>query len=689
MTQNLSTAVAALRNGRLREAEAVCRQLLARNPADAGVLNLLGVIAGTAGDHAAAAELMRQSVKLAPDVVDFRKNLVRALLREGKLEEAEETLRAAVERDPNSPQLLGLWGIIIAQRGRLEQAIEALEKAVRLAPDDPLNHFNLADLYRRNGDRRGAILQLKQVLRLSANHADSLNNLAGLQLAEGDFLGALESIQRLLRINPRSVQGYCNLGTLMSAAGDTQAAETALRNALALDPNSARTRFYLANQLVNVGKLDEAEQHIKEMRCKDDSDRLSLKLTHAKILEHKGDIAGAAEILDALDDKDRSNPEAAIIYATVREQQGRTEEALAMLEAALTSHELVAIDGIGIYFALGDLYDASGRYDEAFGAYQSGNANRKKAFVKVEGPRESSEVVTNRLIGQYEPESYRRCPTSTLDTEVPIFIVGMPRSGTSLVEQILASHSQVFGAGELGMMRDLVSATYDRPQEKKPWSALEIVDTDPSSGANCMVPKGWDTITVEQLIALGTEYLNHICSFGGDALRITDKMPYNYFLAPLIAKIYPRGRIIHCRRHPLDTCLSCFFQNFTGGSEYAFDLAELGEFYRNYLRIMAHWRDQLQLPMLELDYEQLVQAPEANVRRMLDFCGLPWESNCLSFHKSKRAINTASYQQVRKPMYTKSAGRWKNYEKHLDPLIEALGIDRAELESGSVVAVVT
>jgi hypothetical protein len=166
-------------------------------------------------------------------------------------------------------------------------------------------------------------------------------------------------------------------------------------------------------------------------------------------------------------------------------------------------------------------------------------------------------------------------------------------------------------------------------------------------------------------------------------------MPYNYFLAPLIAKIYPRAKIIHCRRHPLDTCLSCYFQNFTGGSEYAFDLIELGEFYRNYLRIMAHWREELHVPMLELQYEELVQDPEPNVRRMLDFCDLPWEASCLSFYKSKRAINTASYQQVRKPIYTKSAGRWRNYRQHLAPLIDALGIDRAEWESSGDLSIVT
>lgn len=680
MPPDINTAVAALRTGRLREAETVCRQLLSRNPADAAALNMLGVVAGSAGDHAAAAELMRRSVELAPEVVQFRKNLVRALLRVNKLEEAEECLRVAVEREPESPPLLGLWGIVQAGLGNLEPAIESLEKAVQGAPNDPLNHFNLADLYRRKGDRPAAIAQLKLVLRMAANHVDALNNLAGLQLAEGDFLDALGSIQRLLRINPKSVQGYCNLGVLMAAAGDSQLAETALRNALTLDPLNSRTRFQLANQLVSVGKLDEAENMIRELRANADSDRLALKLTHAKILEYKGDVDGAAAVLESIAEQDLSKPEVAITRAIVLEQQGRTEEALAILEAALDSHELVAIDGIGIYFTLGDLYDKLGRYDDAFAAYQLGNTNRKKAFIRIDRPSQQPEATSEPLLQQYDPERFRRCPTSTLDTEVPVFVVGMPRSGTSLTEQILASHPQVFGAGELTALRDFVRETYDEPKSKKSWTPLEIVEADPSIDTNCIVPKGWETISAAELTALGQKYLDFLRKLGGDAPRITDKMPYNYLLAPIIAKVYPRARIIHCRRHPLDTCLSCYFQNFTGGSEFTFDLKEMGQFYRSYLRVMAHWRDALQIPMLELDYELLVKDPEPHVRRMLEFCGLPWDEKCLSFHKTKRAVNTASYQQVRQPIYTKSAGRWRNYARHLGPLIDALGIDRGELE---------
>jgi Flp pilus assembly protein TadD len=677
---SFSTAVAAFRSGQLREAEQACRDVLAIEPRNPDAFNLLGVIAGTVGNHAGAAEFMQRSVELAPDVVEFRVNLAKALMHEGKLADAEEVLRRVVTRNPESPTLLGLWGAVVGQQGRIDEGIEALKKASKRAPQDASHHFNLAELYRRKGDRETAVSQLKKSLQIAPNYADALNNLAGLQLASGDFLDALGTIQRLLAINPRSAQAYCNLGMLLAAGGDSHSGEIALRNAIALAPKMPRARFHLANQLITVGKLDEAEALIRELRCSEDSDRNSLKLTHVRILERKGDIPGAAAILESIPEKDRLHPEVALMYAVVLEQQGKAEEALAILHEALKSDELQALEGIGIHFTLGDLYDSLGRFDEAFEAYRLGNTNRKKAFFKFDRPTEPGATTADRLIRLYEPAHYRQLPTSTLDSEVPIFIIGMPRSGTSLTEQILASHSQVYGAGELTTFRDVVRNTYSSPGENKPWSPLEIIDTDPSVDQQCMVPKNWDSITAGQLSDIGSQYLETIRSLDGQAQRISDKMPYNYFLAPLIAKVFPRGRIIHCRRHPLDTCLSCYFQNFTGGSEFSFDLRDLGDFYRNYLKLMAHWRDTLQVPMLDVNYEQLVNDPEPGVRAILEFCGLEWEPECLKFHKSKRAINTASYQQVRKPIYTRSAGRWKNYEKHLAPLVDALRIDPNEWE---------
>ena len=309
-----------------------------------------------------------------------------------------------------------------------------------------------------------------------------------------------------------------------------------------------------------------------------------------------------------------------MVRTTVLKEQGKTEQALEALQTAIDANEVAAVDGIGIKFAMGKLYDALGRYDEAFEAFEVGNRNRKEAFFDFD--RRDADVSASELfISVHEPEQFRNVPASTLDSEVPIFIIGMPRSGTSLVEQILSSHAEVHGAGELTAFRGCVRDTYE-VEDKESSGPLTIIDSDPSVDQRCLVPKDWHSITAAQLGEIGSKYLEFVSELSGGAARVTDKMPFNYLMAPVISKVFPKGRIIHCRRHPLDTCTSCFFQNFTGGNQYAYDLTELGEFYRGYLEIMAHSRDALEVSMLELDYEELVHDPERHVRN----CWTSWDS---------------------------------------------------------------
>jgi tetratricopeptide (TPR) repeat protein len=679
MASNFDTAVLAFRAGNLREAELACRRALAEQPTNPAALNLLGIIGGCIGRDKEAAELMGRAVEIAPQVDEYRRNLARALLKQKRWNDARNVLRPAIERNPDSPELQGLWGMVVGRMGKLEEGIKALQKAIELSPAEPLYHFNLSELHRMEGNQESAIASLEATLKLKPDHADALNNLAGLQLASGEFLAALGSVQQLLAINPRSVQAYSNLSVLLAAAGDSSAAVTALRNAATLDPSSARTRFLLANQLISAGKLDEADGLIRELRADPSTDSLSLKLTHIRILERRGDISGAVEILKTMDDSTQpelaSYPEVAITRALVEEQQGNLDEAAQTLERVLETNDYAAVEGIGIQFALGQIYDGLGRYEEAFDAYQRGNENRKKAFFKFNDAERDPAAVADRLIGCYDPETYLACPESELSSDVPIFIIGMPRSGTSLLEQILASHPEVFGAGELSTFRDMVRNTYEGPGKTAPEGPLRIIDTDPSIHHQCMIPSSWPGTTSDQLSAIGRGYLDYVDEVSAGSPRVTDKMPYNYYLVPIIRKVFPNAKIIHACRHPLDTCLSCYFQNFTAGSQYAFELTDLGEFYRAYLRLMRYWRDTLDVSLFEIDYEELVLNPETHVQRLLDYCDLPWDPACLNFHRSKRIVSTASYQQVRRPMYSSSVGRWKNYEAQLAPLIEVLSDD--------------
>ncbi|MBI3462463.1 MAG: sulfotransferase [Planctomycetes bacterium] len=239
-------------------------------------------------------------------------------------------------------------------------------------------------------------------------------------------------------------------------------------------------------------------------------------------------------------------------------------------------------------------------------------------------------------------------------TEVPVFVVGMPRSGTTLVEQILASHPDVFGAGELP----------DIPS---------IVDTLPRYAPNQMRYPGCLAFLGPPVIrGFADAYLKRVRTLDATSERVVDKWPLNYLHLGLMALLFPRARIVHCRRDPLDTCLSCYFQRFRGDHEYSYDLAHLGSYYRTYERLISHWREVLPMPVLELHYEALIDDPQATSERLLAFCGLSWQERCLRFHESPRPVSTASNWQVRHPLYRSAVQRWRNYEAHLGPLRDAL-----------------
>ena len=673
MQYGLPEAIDAFRAGRMPEAELICHQLLAREPNNPDAWNLMGILAGVSGNHRQAVEYMGRAVQLSPQVVEFRKNLARALIHLDQLKEAESVLQPVMASSPNA-DVFFLWGMVIGQQGNLVGAIQAVQKAVEKAPNEPAYRLNLAELYRRNGDFDLARQSLRKTLELAPNNVDALNNLSGLLLADGRFLEAMSSIQKLLEVNPRSLQAYCNLASLLGAAGDFGGAVKALRNALILQPDSVRAKFQLVNMLIREGELDEAERLVNELSTATQIEEVPLKTVHARILERKGEIEAAWKIVESIESSHWTQPDVAIMRALLQEQRGEKAEAVKTLEATLQASEVAAIEGIGIYFSLGQLYDSLGRFDDAFRAYHLGNENRKKIFVILGDADKPKIDAADQIRKLYAPSFYQKCPVSSHSTCVPIFILGMPRSGTTLIEQILSSHSSVRGAGELTAFQDLISESYSSPLKSS--SPLHIQISDPSNGRNCLVPNGWDSITGAQLDEIGDKYLAHIHKLGGRAERITDKMPYNYFNVGLIAKVFPNAQIIHCQRDALDTCLSCYFQNFAAGSHYAFDLKELGQHYREYLDIMSFWKDELKVPMLELRYEEVVHEPETNVRRVLDYCGLDWDPNCLKFYRSERVVSTASYQQVRQPLYTRSVHRWKNYVAHLRPLIEAIGIER-------------
>jgi tetratricopeptide (TPR) repeat protein len=316
-----------------------------------------------------------------------------------------------------------------------------------------------------------------------------------------------------------------------------------------------------------------------------------------------------------------------------------------MEQALETSPAPTTNERRSLHFALGKLYDSKKQYRKAFEHYRSGNELKHARYDPVEHVRK-----IDTIISTYSADMMAAMPRSGIRSERMVFVVGMPRSGTSLVEQVLSSHPDVFGAGEL---------TYINQQTRT---------LDASAGYPQCVPK----LTQQALTENARNYLERISELSPDALRVIDKMPGNFAYLGYIELLFPGARIIHCKRDPLDTCLSNYFQNFSSLLYYAYNLTNLGAFYKNYTRLMEHWQKAITLPMIEVQYEDMIADQEGGSRRIVEFCGLEWDEQCMNFHKADRYVATASYDQVRRPMYKSSVARWKNYEKYIGPLIDAL-----------------
>ena len=321
---------------------------------------------------------------------------------------------------------------------------------------------------------------------------------------------------------------------------------------------------------------------------------------------------------------------------------------IARLTARVDDPKTSIRDRATLGFVLGKMLDDADRFDEAFTHYSRANSlvlqMRHTAGERYDGDEFARRV--DDSIAMFTPNLFAQSRDWGESSELPVFIVGMPRSGTSLVEQIAASHPDVFGAGELRDVGNIATSLSCIPFE-----------SDPINDA-------------------ARKQLNHLRVLGGSALRVIDKMPANVEHLGLIATLFPSARVIFCRRDPRDTCLSCFFQNFEAGNLYSFDLTNCGRHHVQTDRFIAHWRKVLPLRMLEVQYEDLVADLEGQSRRTIDFLGLPWNPACLNFHRTERTVLTASDWQVRQPIYTRSVGRWRNYERHLGQLFEALELSK-------------
>ncbi|HKJ21480.1 MAG TPA: sulfotransferase, partial [Gammaproteobacteria bacterium] len=583
-----------------------------------------------------------------------QKDEAKSLLQRGNNEAAHALLTRLCACDPADAEGRYLLGRASAALGRVDEALAHYRESLRGAPDNAALLKDLGDAFfglERLDDAAACYAALVEKRPTAYAHY----SLANVYTRQQRLDEAVDHYRRALVLEPGRAEIYNNLGNALRYLGEYPQAADAYGKALALNPDHPMAHEGHANlgsALMLMGRPDEAgESFRRALALKPDAPRAVAGL--ADILEKQGCFQQAYDLMKPLLDAGRADSNMALVLAALCRPLDRCDEAIALMKAILADKQARRLDvfeEITLHFMLGRLYDSAKEYDKAFPHFRTANGLSTRRFDLAQFERYVDAIITT-----FSADFMARAPRAGNRSQRPVFIVGMPRSGTSLVEQILASHPDVFGAGELEEMHRIVA---DLPHEL---------------GGQTPYPKCVSSLTPGACDKLAKRYLDHLDALSpGQSLRVTDKMPSNFLHLGLINLLFPEARIIHCVRDPLDTCLSCYFQNFAVLS-YSHDLGQLGTYYRHYERLMAHWLPLLDIPVMEVRYEDMVANQEATSRAIVEFCGLQWDERCLQFYKTRRLVATASYDQIRQPMYSSSAGKWRHYADHLEPLRQALG----------------
>lgn len=484
--------------------------------------------------------------------------------------------------------------------------------------------------------------------RLNAEHAFKAAN----ALARGGQVWqAIRMYRELLSVRPDFVEAHANLAFVLNAMHRFSEAEPHFRRVLEARPDEVPVLMGLARALHREGRWEDAEQHYRHALTLQPR-QVEALLGVGVCLRSRSRLDEACDCFERAARVDPDCVDAYYLMSTLR-HSGVDDSLLAQCEALQGRVAgLPPLKQARYRFALGRMREDAGRYDEAFAAYQSGNRIRARLFVLDESGEDESfrrtrEVFDERMLS-------RPATLGVSSDRVPVFIVGMPRSGTSLIEQIVATHPDVHGAGEIPDLWDVVRERIGNA-DAWPEAALEFP------------PESWRK--------LGEAYLDRIWRRAPDATHIVNKMPLNCRHVGMIRMMLPRARIIHAARDPMDSCLSCYTRLFDGDNlAYTYDLASLGRYYVRYAKLMQHWHALLPADaILDVHYEDLVTDTERAARALLEYLGLAWDPCCLDFHRNTRVVATASRAQVRRPVYRSSVGRWKHFEAHLGPLLDLVG----------------
>jgi len=640
-------ALGALRMGQAETAERQLRAIQEVAPGDVNSLRLLGVALLAQDKVPAAVEALERAVAAAPNFWHARTDLARAYRQAGRLEAAREELRRVVAAAPALEAAWLAYGDVLVDLEKYPDARVAYERA-RLA-DPQRRRIEEATAALVAEDRKRAEAIFREILKEDASHVAALCGLAAISLTASRGHDALRLLNHALRQSahlPLAWRGLCQ--TLLDLGRLTEA-EQAVRRLLKIEAENPKNWVLLGTVLTRLMRQADAVPVFEEaVRLNPGEVRLRLSIGHLhKTLGRRRECEAAYKSCLELDP---TFGEAYCSLADLKNYIFSDAEITAM--RALLNDDGGDADQALLHFALGKAFEQQKNYPLAFSHYSTGNARRRKTVLfDVEG----FENKTLRVRQCFDRAFFAQRSAVGWPDDAPIFVVGLPRSGSTLVEQILASHSRVEGTFELPNVLTIVR---------------EFDHRDPRHDA---YPEAVRAVPPGEFAQLGRRYIEETAPLRSGRPRFIDKMPNNFSHVGLIHAMLPNAIIVDVRRHPMDACFSAYKQYFAEGQSFSYDLGDLGRYYRCYLSLMDHWDEVLPGKVLHLSYEALVRDPEANIRRLLAHCGLDFEPACLAFHETKRSVRTASAEQVRQPLYASGVGYWKHFEAELEPLRRALG----------------
>lgn len=647
--QTLNYAMQHHSAGLLSEAESSYQQILLTDPNQPDALHLLGTIALQKGKLQVSVDLIAKAIAINPNIAEFYSNRGLALQELKQLDDAIASFEKAISIKPDYAEAYSNHGTALQELKQLDEAVTSYDKAISIKPDYVEAYFNRGVALKELRQLDEAVASYDKAIAINSNIAAFYANrgVALLDLKQLDE--AVASYNKAISIKPDYAEAYFNRGIALKELKQLDEAVASYNKAISIKPDFTEAHNNLGTIIKEKGNFDDAILHYRKAISLQ-PDYVDAQINLSKALAENGDLEEAEIALRKVLSLSSEHAEAYRIIATLKFFTKHDEDVKSM-EGIFAKNDISNEGRMHLGFGLGKAYEDLKQYDESFKMYSGGNSLERESRKYS---TETERAYFERIKKTFTPSFIQSFDGGGCEGETPIFILGMPRSGTSLVEQILDCHPEVYGAGELDLFYNLaMSSHYGNPDLTK-----AIRETDAKA---------------QDFKEIGEQYCKTLNKLAPESRFITDKLPHNFLHIGIIKLALPKAKIIHCRRSPEDCCLSLFKTYFpTNAMGFSYNLTELGEYHLLYQELMEYWHTIMPGHIFDVNYEDMIADQKTTTRGLLDYCGLEWDDACLDFHKSKRPVKTASVGQVRQPIYKSSVQRWKRYEKQLRPLLKIL-----------------